>query len=57
MIINELHLRVKQEQYRDRQREAEKARLIRQEASSDKKSGFFQVGWLLFVALLIYNIL
>lgn len=30
MIINELHLRVSREQGLDRQREAEKARLIRQ---------------------------
>jgi hypothetical protein len=56
MIINELHLRVKQEQYRDRQREAEKARLIRQLAG-DKRRGPFQVGWLLLAALLIYNLL
>jgi hypothetical protein len=56
MIINELHLRVKQEQYRDRQREAEKAQLIRQLASGEK-SKVFAVGWLLLTALLIYNLL
>lgn len=56
MIINELHLHIKQEQHRDWQQEAEKARLIRQ-LTGNKKSGLFQAGWLLLVALLIYNLL
>jgi hypothetical protein len=56
MNLNELHLRVIQEQYRDRLREAEKARLIRQQVGNNKESGFFQVGWLLLIALLIYII-
>ena len=57
MIVNELHLRVKQERYQDWRDEAEKARLIRQMVGGNKKPGFFQIGWLLLAALLIYNIL
>jgi hypothetical protein len=57
MIVNELHMRVKQERYQDWRDEAEKARLIRQMARGNKKPGFFQIGWLLLAAILIYNIL
>ena len=57
MNLNELHLRVQQERYQDWRNEAEKVRLIRQMAGSNKKPRRFQIGWLLLAAVLIYIIL
>lgn len=56
MNLNELHLRVQQERYQDLRTEAEKVRLFRQMAGSNKKPRRFPLGWLLLAAVLIYII-